>query len=368
MKAFQDLVDAGRKLSVKLASVRDDLPVVLALPRGGASIAREIAVALRAPFEVYREDRLTLMVESRTVVLVDDGVVTGATARAAIRSLAQRGAHRVILAVPGGPAAVLAELAEEAEVVSLGPDAQPYASPAETLRDDSERSRIRAVERPIEIALGDTFLRGDLAVPHEPRGLVIFAHGSGSSRKSPRNRLVANAFQSAQLATLLFDMLTIDEEALDDLEGRAVFDLERLAERLAAVTDWAAERADLRGLRMGYFGASTGAAAALRAAAARKDVYAIVSRGGRPDLAIDALHLVRAPSLLIVGGDDRDVLSLNRRVLPRLAGPKRLEIVEGATHLFDEIGALERVAHLSTAWFSTHLAQRAQPPIHQEQL
>lgn len=368
MKPFQDLVDAGRKLSSQLASLRDDLPLVLALPRGGASIAREIAVALRAPFEVFREERLTLMVEARTVVLVDDGVVTGATARAAIRSLKQRGALRVILAVPEGPSAVLAALKEEAEVVSLGPDSSSGRS-ADSQAEGVGLSRAqRPVERPIEIALGDTFLRGDLAVPTDPRGLVIFAHGSGSSRKSPRNRLVANAFQSAHFATLLFDMLTIDEEALDDLEGKVAFDLERLAERLGAVTDWASERNELRGLRTGYFGASTGAAAALRAAAARKDVCAVVSRGGRPDLAIDALHLVRAPSLLIVGGDDRDVLSLTRRALPRLSGPKRLEIVEGATHLFDEIGALERVAHLATAWFSTHLAPRPQPAIQQSQV
>jgi putative phosphoribosyl transferase len=357
MKPFQDRADAGLQLSSRLLSLREESPVVLALPKGGVPVAREVAVALRAPFEVYREQRITMKVEARTVVLVDDGVVTGDTARAAIRAVKELGARRVVLAVPVGPASVLAALRAEADVVALAPEEGPVA--VESWYDDAPRAEPRAAERPVEITFDETSLRGVLAVPHSPRGLVIFAHGSGSSRKSPRNRLVAHALQRAHFATLLFDLLTIDEEALHDLDSGFSFDLERLAERLDAVTDWATERPDLRGLRIGYYGASTGAAAALRAAASRKDICALVSRGGRVDLAVDALHLVRAPALFIVGGDDRDVLSINRRVLPRLAGPKRLEIVEGATHLFDEIGALERVAHLSSAWFATHLARPA---------
>ncbi|MGZ3478503.1 MAG: phosphoribosyltransferase family protein, partial [Polyangiales bacterium] len=274
MKPFQDRVDAGRKLSQRLLSLREESPVVLALPKGGVPVAREVAVALRAPFEVVREERSALKVVGRTVVLVDDGVVTGETARAAIRSVKERGARRVVLAVPVGPSKVLAALGDEADVVCLVVRAEPIA--IESWYDETLRAPVRVLERAVTIPFEDACLRGDLALPLEPRGLVIFAHGSGSSRKSPRNRLVANVLQRAQFATLLFDLLTIDEEALEDLEGRFHFDLETLAERLDAVTDWARDKPEVRGLPIGYFGASTGAAAALRAAAARQDIQAVV--------------------------------------------------------------------------------------------
>jgi putative phosphoribosyl transferase len=196
----------------------------------------------------------------------------------------------------------------------------------------------------------DADLEGDLTVPPAARGLVLFAHGSGSSRRSPRNRAVAGVLQAVGLATLLFDLLTPGEEAVD-LRTRALrFDIELLAERLAAATDWAARQPEVQSLPPAYFGASTGAAAALVAAADRPGVRAIVSRGGRPDLAGDRLPLVQAPTLLIVGSRDETVLDLNRQAADRMRAPVELEIVPGATHLFEEPGALEVVADLARDW------------------
>jgi dienelactone hydrolase len=208
----------------------------------------------------------------------------------------------------------------------------------------------------VRIAAGGIALEATLGRPAEPRGVVLFAHGSGSSRHSPRNRYVAEALVEAGFATLLLDLLTADEERMDAVTGRLRFDIGLLAVRLAAATDWVAGEPSLAGLRVGYFGASTGAAAALVAAAERPDrVAAVVSRGGRPDLAGVALTRVRAPTLLIVGGRDYPVLGLNRQALALLAGPARLEIVPGATHLFEEPGALAAVARLARAWFEEHL-------------
>lgn len=197
--------------------------------------------------------------------------------------------------------------------------------------------------RTARLAIGPARLPGDLVVPEPARGLVVFAHGSGSSRASPRNRMVASVLQEAGLATLLFDLLTA-EEALDRAN---VFAIELLAGRLLEALDRVAEEPDLRGLPVGLFGASTGAAAALVAAARSAAIRAVVSRGGRPDLAGPALAAVRAPTLLIVGGEDHPVLELNEAAARRLAGPHRLVIVPGATHLFEEPGALERVAALA---------------------
>jgi len=195
-------------------------------------------------------------------------------------------------------------------------------------------------------------LPGDLGVPEGARGVVAFAHGSGSSRLSPRNRMVAERLRREQIATLLFDLLT-EEEALD---RRLVFDIPLLAERLLAATRWLHGEPRTAGLALGYFGASTGAAAALLAAARLgEEVRAVVSRGGRPDLAQEAIPHVRAPTLLVVGGDDPVVLELNRDVLPLFRCPVRLEVIPGATHLFEEPGALERVADLAAEWFAAHL-------------
>lgn len=199
-------------------------------------------------------------------------------------------------------------------------------------------------------------LAGNLARPEGVNALVLFAHGSGSSRHSPRNRSVAAALNEAGLATLLFDLLTPEEERIDRQTRALRFDIDLLANRLTGAVDWVGSQASLRDLRIGLFGASTGAAAALIAAAHRPDaVGAVVSRGGRPDLAGEALSKVRAPTLLIVGGKDPTVVSLNRTAGARLMAENRLAIIPGATHLFEESGALEEVARLACDWFTKHL-------------
>lgn len=205
---------------------------------------------------------------------------------------------------------------------------------------------------------GPVELAGDLTMPARAEAVVVFAHGSGSSRQSPRNRAVAGALADAGLATLLMDLLTAEEEATDRATGALRFDVALLAERLVAAIDWLGERPEAASQQVGLFGASTGAGAALIAAAARPQrVGATVSRGGRPDLAGDALAHVVAPTLLIVGGRDAPVIDLNRAALDALGQRARLEIVDGATHLFEEPGALEEVARLARDWFLTHLAQ-----------
>jgi putative phosphoribosyl transferase len=206
-------------------------------------------------------------------------------------------------------------------------------------------------ERDVEIALREVSLRGDLTVPSQALGVVLFAHGSGSSRRSPRNRLVAQTLVDAGMATLLFDLLTPDEE----VDRANVFDIELLASRLEAATAWVRQEPEGQ-LPVGYFGASTGAAAALWAAAdLGPEISAVVSRGGRPDLAGPRLGDVIAPTLLIVGERDREVLELNRQAQRALQCPNELVVVPRATHLFEEPGALEEVARLATQWFSKHL-------------
>ena len=201
-------------------------------------------------------------------------------------------------------------------------------------------------------------LEGNLGVPKRARGVVLFAHGSGSSRHSPRNRYVARVLQGAGLATLLIDLLTPDEEAADVWRGRLRFDVGLLARRLVGATDWLKQNRDTRDLPLGYFGASTGAGAALVAAVERLDVVsAIVSRGGRLDLAGAALPRVKAPTFLVVGGLDYPVLAINRDALDKLGVEKELILIPGATHLFAEPGALEEVARLATKWFLQHLVQ-----------
>ncbi|MFB6119940.1 MAG: dienelactone hydrolase family protein [Halobacteriaceae archaeon] len=197
----------------------------------------------------------------------------------------------------------------------------------------------------------DVPLEGQLTVPESPAGIVVFAHGSGSSRHSPRNNFVAEVLNDRNLATLLFDLLTEQEDR--DRSNR--FDIPLLTDRLGAATDWVAERPAVSDLPRGYFGASTGAAAALKAQARRDDVDAVVSRGGRVDMAEDALDEIDAPSLFIVGGDDEDVLELNREAFARLDCEKSLEVVEGAGHLFEGPGELETVAEHAADWFETHL-------------
>jgi putative phosphoribosyl transferase len=208
----------------------------------------------------------------------------------------------------------------------------------------------------VRIQAGGVTLEGDLQVPERAIAVVLFAHGSGSGRHSTRNRFVAGELQAAGLATLLIDLLTAKEEVVDQHTGHLRFDIPLLAERLVAATRWLGDDPSTRALKVGYFGASTGAGAALVAAAAEADrVGAVVSRGGRPDLAGDALPRVRAPTLLIVGGSDLPVVDLNRAAMARLRSETRLDIVPGATHLFEEPGALEIVSHLARDWFLRHL-------------
>jgi dienelactone hydrolase len=208
----------------------------------------------------------------------------------------------------------------------------------------------------VHVSAGSVTLDGNLSLPEESRAIVLFAHGSGSSRHSSRNRYVARVLNEAKLATLLIDLLTLDEEVIDARTAQLRFDIELLAERLVGATDWLTRFPDTKHLRIGYFGASTGAAAALVAAAVRPDVVsAVVSRGGRPDLAGAALMHVRAPTLLIVGGNDGQVIQLNRAALAELRCEKQLMIVPGATHLFEEPGALDEVARLARDWFHRHL-------------
>src|ERR1700704_1259359 len=224
-------------------------------------------------------------------------------------------------------------------------------------------------EQFVRVPAGEVMLDGNLTLPEESRAIVLFAHGSGSSRHSPRNRYVARLLNEAKLSTLLIDLLSLDEEVIDARTAQLRFDIGLLAERLVAATDWLAQFPDTRQLRIGHFGASTGAAAAVVAAgggprggggevsaAVRPDVVgAIVSRGGRPDLAGAALPHVRAPTLLIVGGNDGQVIELNRTALAQMRSEKQLVIVPGATHLFEEPGALDEVARLARDWFHRHL-------------
>jgi putative phosphoribosyl transferase len=210
----------------------------------------------------------------------------------------------------------------------------------------------------VEINVGHAPLPGDLSLPRNAAGLVVFVHGSGSSRWSLRNRQVAEMLNAAGLGTLLFDLLTPEEEFIDNQTGEMRFDIGLLSERITAVVDWLGEQETTAAMPLGLFGASTGAAAALNAAAARPGrVSALVSRGGRPDLAVEALPQVQCPVLLIVGGDDTEVLELNRQAAERLAAPHELQVVSGATHLFEEPGKLDDVARLTADWFRRHFSE-----------
>jgi putative phosphoribosyl transferase len=217
-------------------------------------------------------------------------------------------------------------------------------------------SQTLAQSKIAQIPSGRVALEGELSVPADAEGIVLFAHGSGSSRHSPRNQFVASTIRDARVGTLLFDLLTREEERIDIHTGHLRFDIGLLAERLIDATTWLQEMPDTADLKMGYFGSSTGAAAALVAAANLGDeISAVVSRGGRPDLAGKALLLVTAPTLLIVGGFDHSVIEINEEALAMLRCEKELKIVPGATHLFEEPGALEQVAQLAADWFRRYL-------------
>ena len=321
----------------------------------------------------FRGGHAPLSLHGRTAVIVDDGIATGSTMAAACRVVRAHGADRVVVAVPVAPDEALTKLDDVADAVVCLRTPRPFFSVGQWYRDfsqttDTEVTMLLAQARERQQAGSGTGppvrdeelslltatgrLAGHLTVPRDARGLVVFAHGSGSSRRSPRNRFVARALNEAGFGTFLLDLLTPAEE-----ETRAsVFDVERLATRLAAATRQLRAEPGLVHLPVGYFGASTGAAAALVSAAEPGvRVSAIVSRGGRPDLAGNRLGLVHAPTLLIVGGRDHTVLELNRHALTELQCPRRLSVVPGATHLFEENGALEVVAELAKDWFAKHL-------------
>jgi putative phosphoribosyl transferase len=442
VRLFNDRVDAGRHLAERLESLRGQDIVVLGLPRGGVPVAFEVAKALKAPLDVlvvrklgvpfqpelafgaigeggvrvindavvaeadlseedmaaveaeqraelarrserFRRGHARVPVAGRTAVIVDDGVATGATAKAACQVARAEGAIRVVLAVPISGSDIFARFSGYAdEVVSLHtPEffyavGQGYCNFTQTSDEeviallDRARTDFReptaaapADDPPIRdeevrVSAGPVSVAGHLTIPERPVGIVVFAHGSGSSRHSPRNRYVAEVLNAAGLATLLFDLLTPDEE-----RNRAnVFDIELLARRLVDVTGWLAGQPDTATLPLGYFGASTGAGAALVAAAeSRTEVAAVVSRGGRPDLAGNSLTNVFAPTLLIVGGRDDVVLELNRRAQAMIRGRCELAVVPGATHLFEEPGTLEKVAVLARDWFIDHLSRVTAP-------
>ncbi len=324
---------------------------------------------------LYRGDRERLPVAGRTVILVDDGIATGGTAVVAARALRSLGAAAIVLAAPVGPGGTAHRLAREFdEVVCL---AEPHGfhgvgqfyvdfSPVcdeevcHLLELGSAEPRLRAAaeptpdpvagERTIEIELEpNVLLEGTLRVPAVQRGLVLFAHGGGSSRHSPRNQQVAERLNRAGFGTLLFDLLTPVEAG----ERANVFDIGLLAQRLMGATRWVQDDEELKVLPIFYFGASTGAAAALRAAShIGPDIRAVVSRGGRPDLAEEVLDRVASPTLLIVGGADWQVLGLNEAAAKLLRCEHQVAIVPGATHLFEEPGALALVAELAAEWFT----------------
>jgi len=211
-------------------------------------------------------------------------------------------------------------------------------------------------QNPVDIQIGKLTLHGNLVVPDKAKGIVVFAHGSGSSRFSTRNNFVAGVLQKKGIATLLMDLLTEKEEVIDNQTAELRFDIPMLAERVVGATAWLKDQKEMKSLKIGYFGASTGAAAALIAAAKLPDdVFAVVSRGGRPDLAMEFLPKVKAPTLLIVGGNDGQVIGMNEEALAKLTCEKKMEIVPGATHLFEEPGTLEKAADLAAQWFSKKL-------------
>ena len=432
MATFVDRADAGWRLAEVLEVYRGQDVVVLGLPRGGVPVAYQVARALEAPLDVivvrklgvpfqpevamgaigedgvrvldramvtragvsesevaeverreqevlgarlrrYRRGRDRVDLHGRTAIVVDDGVATGSTARAACRIARLLGASRGVLAVPVGPPATLRDLPEADAVVAVEEPADFRAvgfhyddfSPtsddevvvlldraARRLLDEDRLAEPVDCDIDVEFAADGVVLEGHLHLPDPSSAVVVFAHGSGSSRHSPRNRLVAEVLYDAGIGTFLIDLLTPTEEN----DRRFVFDIDLLARRLVAATAWVRERHEAQHARTGYFGASTGAAAALVAAADRRSaVSAVVSRGGRPDLALARLPEVDAPTLLIVGSDDVAVLDLNRTALGALGGPARLAVVEGATHLFEEPGTLAETAILARDWFSQYL-------------
>ena len=322
--------------------------------------------------QAYRSGSHRLELAGRNVVIVDDGLATGSTAAAAVRVARHLGAAHITLAVPVGSVEAVDRLSGMVDEVICLETPDPFYAVGQHYGDftqvpDEEVVRIlqahprrdhaggesgHGVDEEVVVAFSGIRLPGHLVVPESARGIVLFAHGSGSSRLSPRNVAVAKQLQVVGLGTLLFDLLSQDEAD----ERTSVFDIELLADRLVQATTWLRGRPEARRARLGYFGASTGAAAALVAAAQLPDaIEAVVSRGGRPDLAGAWLEKVQAPTLLIVGGHDYPVIDLNREAQRHLRCESLLEIVRGATHLFEEPGTLAQAARLAQSWFLAHL-------------
>lgn len=322
------------------------------------ALSNEAFEEVRQRVSKFRAGRTLPVVRGKTALVVDDGFATGATAIAAARLLKRNGAHPVILAAPVAAPETISRLRQEAEqVVCL--ETPAYFSAVGTFYRDFRQVQDDEVVRLLET--GSHPFPGELRIPENPKALIVFAHGSGSGRFSPRNRLVAQALHRAGFGTLLFDLLSEDEAQ----DRTLVFDIPFLAERLISATDWAVselKKINLSHLPIGYFGASTGAGAALWAAseAASQPIYSIVSRGGRPDLAATRLHLVNTPTLLIVGEADPEVLQMNQSAQLRLKSAE-IQIVPRATHLFEEPGALEEVCRMAIDWFSRVPAQAVQP-------
>ncbi|MGY1631756.1 phosphoribosyltransferase family protein [Geodermatophilus sp. SYSU D01186] len=425
---FLDRRDAGRRLAGQLERLRGHDVVVLGLPRGGVPVAYEVARALGAPLDVvvvrklgvpsqpelamgavgeggvtvvdqrvvamagvgpdvvaraeereraelvqrarrFRGDRPPVPLTGRTAVVVDDGIATGSTARAAGAVVRAQGAGRVVLAAPVCARESAQALTDEFDEVVCLEVPHRFAAVGrfyEDFRPTADEEVVALLGTPagpaaepaggeVTVPAGGVDLAGTLTVPAGAAGLVVFVHGSGSGRHSPRNRFVAGVLQQAGLGTLLFDLLTPAEEG----DRAAVFDIGLLADRLGAVTAWVRATPACAELPVGFFGASTGAAAALEAAARDGEVRAVVSRGGRPDLAGPLLADVRAPTLLVVGGEDGQVLELNRQAQQQLRCVNRLAVVPGATHLFEEPGTLETAAALARDWFLDHLPRPA---------
>jgi putative phosphoribosyl transferase len=322
-----------------------------------------------------RGGRPAKSLSGRVVIVVDDGVATGTTLRTAIAALRARGAGRVVVGVPMATQPTLDALASEADQVVCPAIAQPFfslgqcyedfapvsAGFAKQLLDEHERrAHAGCSTRDVPIPAGDARIAGTLNVPQQPRGVVVFLHGSGSNRFSPRNGFVARALERAGFATLLVDLLTAEEQAVDAESHELRDDLSLLAGRAEAILDWLGREPELRHLPVGVLGASSGAAAALVAASRRPEqVRAVVSRGGRPDLAEAVLSAVRAPTLLIVGSEDHAVRELNQVAATRLGAPHRLEVVAGAGHLFQEPGSLEQVSELAAHFFGSRLTPKA---------
>ena len=443
---FDNRADAGRQLAEALAVLELDQPLIYALPRGGVPVAVEIAKSLHAPLDLllvrkigaprnpevalgaiveganreivinesvkhlsgaseayistavadqraelerrkkrYLGDRTRLDPRGRTVVVVDDGLATGATMKAALIGLKRSNPSRIIVALPVAPRAALEEIYDQADdIICLHPatefrgvggfyrdfhqltDDETVALLGQISNDPTNTARtVRTATHKRQVSIPPLALPGDLTVPANPRGIVLFAHGSGSSRLSPRNTYVAEKLNAAGFSTLLFDLLTPKEGQ----DRRNVFDIPLLADRVLEASIWITSEPDLEDLPLGLFGASTGAGAALMAAAElRGRVAAVVSRGGRPDLAMDFLPQVASPTLLIVGSLDHDVIGLNEQALAALTCEKQLRLVPGAGHLFEEPGTLDQAVYHAAEWFKEHLRtnvatrQRPTPP------